>query len=108
MQRLSKGKIIDYASQRNQQHTCSSALSGWVLYRQLELTKLSCPDLLCCAFVHTKRCPSELGISMHAEGSKNISPWISRFISDSITLDMLHFGEVINGTDIRPDSTHLS
>ena len=50
---------------------------------------------------------------MHAEGSKNISPWFSRFISDSITWDMLlendgNFGEVINGTDIRPDSTHLS
>ena len=50
---------------------------------------------------------------MRAEGSKNISPWFSRFISDSITLDMLpendgNFGEVINGTDIRPDSTHLS
>ena len=50
---------------------------------------------------------------MCAEGSKNISPWFSRFISDSITLDMLlkndgNFGEVINGTDIRPDSTHLS
>ena len=48
-----------------------------------------------------------------AVGSKNISPWFSRFISDSITLDMLHendgnFGEVINGTDIRPDSMHLS
>ena len=47
------------------------------------------------------------------EGSKNISPWLSRFISDSITLDMLfendgNFGEVMNGTDIRPDSTHLS
>ena len=26
-------------------HTCASALSGWVLYRQLELTKLTCPDL---------------------------------------------------------------
>ena len=50
---------------------------------------------------------------MRAEGSKNISPWFSRFISDSITLDVLlendgNFGEVINGTDIRPDSTHLS
>ena len=49
---------------------------------------------------------------MHAEGSKNISPF-SRFITDLITLDMLlendgNFGEVINGTDIRPDSTHLS
>ena len=33
--------------------------------------------------------------------------------NDSITLDMLfendgNFGEVINGTDVRPDSTHLS
>ena len=69
---------------------------------QLELTKLTCPE----------RRPSGLGISMHAEGSKNISPF-SRFITDSITLDMLlendgNFGEVINGTDIRPDSTHLS
>ena len=50
---------------------------------------------------------------MLAEGSKNITPWFSRFISDSITLDMLlendgNFGEVINGTDVRPDSTHLS
>ena len=50
---------------------------------------------------------------MRAEGSKNISPWFSRFISDSITWDMLlendgNFGEVINGTDIRLDSTHLS
>ena len=26
-------------------HTCASALSGWVLYRPLELTKLTCPDL---------------------------------------------------------------
>ena len=26
-------------------HTCASALSGWVLYRQLELTKLTRPDL---------------------------------------------------------------
>ena len=48
-----------------------------------------------------------------AEGSMNISPWFSRFISDSITLDILlkndgNFSEVINGTDIRPDSTHLS
>ena len=36
------------------------------------------------------------------------APWFSKFISDSITLDMLlendgNFGEVINGTDIRPD-----
>ena len=67
----------------------------------------------CCGFVHTKRRLSELGISMRAEGSKNISPWFSRFISVSITWDMLlendgNFGEVINGTDIRPDSTHLS
>ena len=50
---------------------------------------------------------------MCAEGSKNISPWFCRFISDSITWDMLlendgNFGEVIHGTDIRPDSTHLS
>ena len=50
---------------------------------------------------------------MRAEGSKNISPWFSRFISDSITLDMLlendgNFGEVTNVTDIHPDSTHLS
>ena len=50
---------------------------------------------------------------MCAEGSKNISPWFSRLINDSITLDMLlesdgNFGEVINGTDIRPDSMHLS
>ena len=48
-----------------------------------------------------------------SEGSKNISAWFSRFISDSITWDMLlendgNFGEVINGTDIRPDSMHLS
>ena len=39
-------------------------------------------------------------MSIHAEGSKNIS-WFSRFISDSITLDMLlenygNFVEVIN------------
>ena len=74
-----------------------------------------CPSGLasCCGFVHTERHPSELGISMRAEGSKNISPWFSRFISDSITLDMLlesdgNFGEVINGTDIHPDSMHLS
>ena len=26
-------------------HTCASPLSGWVLYRQLELTKLTRPDL---------------------------------------------------------------
>ena len=26
-------------------HTCASALWGWVLYRQLELTKLTHPDL---------------------------------------------------------------
>ena len=26
-------------------HTCASTLSGWVLYSQLELTKLTCPDL---------------------------------------------------------------
>ena len=26
-------------------HTCTSALSGWVLYKQLELTKLTHPDL---------------------------------------------------------------
>ena len=26
-------------------HTCASALSGWVLYRRLELTKLTRPDL---------------------------------------------------------------
>ena len=26
-------------------HTCASTLSGWVLYRQLELTKLTRPDL---------------------------------------------------------------
>ena len=50
---------------------------------------------------------------MRAEGSQNISPWFSKFISDSITLDMLlenegNYGEVINGTDIRPDSMHLS
>ena len=51
-------------------------------------------------------------MSMHAEGSKNISPWFFRFISASITLDALlendgNFGEVINGTDICPDSAHL-
>ena len=66
----------------------------------------------CCGFVHTEKRPSELGISMWARGSKNISPWFSRFISDSITLDMLlesdgNFGEVINGTDICLDSMHL-
>ena len=33
--------------------TCTIALSGWVLYRQLELTKLTGQDW--CAFVHTKR-----------------------------------------------------
>ena len=59
------------------------------------------------------RCPSVRPSAMSAEGSKNISPWFSRFISDSITWDMLlhndgNLGEVINGTDIRPDSTHLS
>ena len=47
---------------------------------------------------------------MPAGGSKNISPW---FISDSVTLDMLlenggNFDEVMNGSDIRPDSTHVS
>ena len=68
-----------------------------------------------CLSVCLSVCPSVrlLGISMRAEGSENISPWFSRFISDSITLDMLlesdgNFGEVINGTDIRPDSMHLS
>ena len=71
-----------------------------------------CPSA-CFGFVHTERRPPELGISMRAEGSQNISPWFSKFISDSITLDMLlendgNFGEVINGTDIRPDSMHLS
>ena len=50
---------------------------------------------------------------MHAEGSKNISQWFSKFISDAITLDMLlendgNFREVTNETNIRPDSTHLS
>ena len=45
---------------------------------------------------------------MCTEGSKNISPQFSRFIIDSITLDMLlendgNFGEATNGTDIRPD-----
>ena len=71
--------------------TCASALSGWVLYRQLELTKLSRTVsrlASCCGFVHTERRPSELGISMRTEGSKNISPWFSRFISDSITWDV--------------------
>ena len=61
----------------------------------------------CCGFVHQSLA------SMHAEGSINISPWFSKFINDSITLDMLlendgNFGEIINGTDIRPDLTHLS
>ena len=56
--------------------------------------------LSCCGFVHTERRPSELGISMRAEVSKNISHWFSRFVSDSVTLDMLlesdgNFGEVI-------------
>ena len=42
------------------------------------------------------------GISMRAEGSKNISPWFSRFISDSITMDMLlqNDGKVIKGTHL--------
>ena len=31
----------------------------------------------------------ELGLSMDTKGSKNTSPWFSKFISDSITLDML-------------------
>ena len=49
---------------------------------------------------------------MRAAGFKNISTWFSRFISDSIFLDMLlenygNFGEVINGTDIRPASGHI-
>ena len=74
--------------------------------------------LSCCGFVHTKRCLSELGISMCAEGSKNTSPWFSKFISDSVTLDMLlgndgNFGEVINGNDqskvkVTEVKTHLS
>ena len=74
--------------------------------------------LSCCGFVHTKRCLSELGISMCAEGSKNTSPWFSKFISDSVTLDMLlgndgNFGEVINGSDqskvkVTEVKTHLS
>ena len=63
-----------------------------------------------CPSVHPSVCPS---VHLCAEGSWNISPWFSKFISDSITLDMLfendgNFGEVINGTDIRPDSMHLS
>ena len=50
---------------------------------------------------------------MCAEGSKNIPHGFSKFISDSITSDMLleddgNFGVVINGIDIHPDSTHLS
>ena len=56
----------------------------------------------CCGFVHTKRRPPELEISMYAEASKNISPWFSKFTSDSIILYMLlendgNFGEVIKG-----------
>ena len=35
----------------------------------------------CCGFVHTNRHPSELGISIDAEGSKDISPWFSKFIA---------------------------
>ena len=43
----------------------------------------------------------------------SVRPSVSKFISDSITLYMLlendgNFGEAINGTDIRPDSMHLS
>ena len=82
-------------------------LSDWVLYRQLELTKLTRSDLH--HDVGTKRHTSEFVISMRAEGSKSISPWFLRFINDSITWDMLlendgDFGEEINGTDIHPDS----
>ena len=70
-------------------------------------TQRSCWGVYWFLSVRPSVCPSV------AEGSKNISPWFSRFISDSITWDMLlenegNFSEVINGTDIRPDSTHLS
>ena len=41
-------------------HTCASALSGWVLYRQLELTKLTRPDLhhVVGLFILKDVCPS--------------------------------------------------
>ena len=63
-------------------------------------------------FVHIKGRLSEFGISMCAEGSKNISTWFSSFISDSVTLDVLlqndgNLGEVINGTDVRPNASIL-
>ena len=92
--------------------TCASALSGWVLYRQLELTKLTSPDLHHVVGLFILRDIRQSLEYPCALRVLNISPWFSRFISDSITWDMLlendgNFGEVINGTDIRPDSTHL-
>ena len=41
-------------------HTCASTLSGWVLYRQLELTKLTRPDLhqVVGLFIQVDVCPS--------------------------------------------------
>ena len=55
---------------------------------------------------------------MRVEGSKNISPWFSKFISKSITLNVLlendrNFSEVINGIDfvlaqcVYPSMTYL-
>ena len=52
-------------------------------------------------------------LTFQAEGVLPLPASVNPFISDSVTLDMLlendrNFGEVINGTDIRPDWTHLS
>ena len=52
-------------------------------------------------------------LDFQAEGVLPLPASVNPFISDSVTLDMLlendrNFGEVINGTDIRPDWTHLS
>ena len=70
-------------------HTCAGALSGWVLYRQLELTKLTRPDLHHVVGLFILKDVRQSLESMHAEGSMNISPWFSRFIKW-----FYHFGYV--------------
>ena len=69
-------------------HTCTGALSGWVLYRPLELTKLTRPDLHHVVSLFILRDVRQSLEIMRTEGSMNISPW---FLG---SLWFYHFGYV--------------
>ena len=77
--------------------------AGFCTGKWIELSKLTRPDLHHVVGLFILRDVRQSLESMRTEGSMNISPWFSRFISDSVTLDMLlendgNFGEVINAT----------